>query len=283
MKPNLAGQRPNLTLAGASLLLLLASNPAQGQSAWLPPAGQVVVGTQYVFETYRELYGDRRQPVRLRDDVNQHTFSLTGEYGLGARWAVDATLGYVTTDTTAFGPGFSSDSGLTDSRLGLRYGLANEFDSASAWMPTVTARVGGIAAGTYSYLSPAGDGASGGESSLLVGKVLPGLGVGLHAEVGYRVRENPVPDEYFAVVGVFKRVDEVVLSAGVRHTQAVSGQNLGGGRPRWPQLKEFVDQFELGFGWVEGPRTYQIFSAYTFDGKNSPKRLALGLGMSWGF
>lgn len=281
MKPNLAGQRLNLTLAGASLLLL-APSPARGQAAWLPPAGQFVVGTQYVFETYRELHGARRQPVRLRDDVNQHTFSLTGEYGLGARWAVDATIGYVTTDTTAFGPGFSSDSGLADSRFGLRYGLANEFDSASAWAPTVTARVGGIAAGTYSYLSPAGDGASGGESSLLLGKILPGLGVGLHAEVGYRVREEPVADEYFAVLGVFKRIDEVVLSAGIRHTQAVSGQNLGG-RPRWPLLKEIVDQFELGFGWVDGPRTYQIFSAYTFDGKNTPKRLALGFGMNWGF
>lgn len=281
MKLTIAGELPTLTLAGASLLLL-APGDSRAQSAWLPPAGQVVVGTQYVFETYRELYGARRQPVRLRDDVNQHTFFLTGEYGLGARWAVDATIGFVTTETTAFGPGFSSDSGLADSRFGLRYGLANEFESASAWAPTVTARVGGIAAGTYSYLSPAGDGASGGESSLLLGKVLPGLGVGLHAEVGYRVREEPVADEYFAVLGVFKRIDEVVLSAGIRHTQAVSGQNLGG-RPRWPLLKEIVDQFELGLGWVDGPRTYQIFSAYTFNGKNTPERLALGLGMNWGF
>jgi hypothetical protein len=268
-------------LAGVCLLLGTVSSHAQ--SAWLPASGRVVVGTQYIFETYRELFGAKRQPIRLGDDVDQHTFQLTGQYGLDANWALDATIGFVSVDTAAFGKSISTDSGLADSRLGIRHCLVNEFETSAEWAPTVTLRLGGIAAGTYNYLSLAGDGAYGFESSVMVGKTLPQWGVGVHSELGYRVRDNPVPDEYYAVLGVFKRIDEVVLSAGVRHTQAVSGESLGQGRLFWPRHKEVVDQFEAGIGLLDGPRTYQIFSAYAFDGKNTGRRLVVGVGVNWGF
>lgn len=280
---NAQGTLRTLLPVGLGGFLLAGAGSASAQSVWLPPVGRVQTGVQYVFETYSELFGARRQTVRLRDDVNQHTVFLTGEYGLSPHWALDATLGFVTTETRAFGPAFSTDSGLADSRVGVRHCLLNEFEVGNEWLPTVTLRAGGIIAGTYEYLSPAGDGASGMESSFLVGKVLPAWGIGLHSEVGYRVRENPVPDEYFAVMNVFKRFDDVVLSAGVRHTQAVSGLNLGGGRPFWPRLKEVTDQFEGSLGWVSGSWTTQIFSAYVFNGKNTPTRLVMGVGVQWGF
>ena len=272
--------------AAAALWLPFGSLPtASAQSAWLPAEGRLEITPRYVYQSFDEFWIRRDQRMKLPDDVEQHTGTISAEYGLNQSWALDATVGYTRVETAAFGAS-TKDDGLADSRFGVRYRALDERAHASAWMPTITLRAGAIVAGTYDEGQPfsAGDGAHGGEFSVLLGKAFGDTGFGLYGEAGYRLRENPVPDDFFGSIGVYKTLGSFTVNAGYRHIQSLSGVNIMDPGFTFPTLKEINQLFEAGLGYQDkGGRFYQVFGAFPMYGRNTGDKIILGVSATFGF
>lgn len=253
-------------LIAATVLMLV---PAlRAQSAWLPAEKKFEVTPLYVYQTFDEFWIKRGHRIVLPDTVDQQSATVSVEYGITTQLALDATVGYTRVDSSTCGKG-ATDDGFTDSRLGVRYSILDEHATSNDWVPTVTLRAGAIIAGTYNEGRPfsAGDGAHGAEFSALVGKTLGGTGFGVFSELGYRVRENPVPDDLFASVGVYKTLGSFTLSTVYRHVQSLSGLDIMDPGFTFPQLKEINQLLEAGVGYQDkGGRFYQLFVARSIAG-----------------
>ena len=286
--------KTTLSLSAFSGFALLAAGTAHAQlSAYTPAANQILVTPAYVFQTYDEFWaGDTK--VKLPDDVVQHTGYLSLEYGILDDLALDATMGYSGTDTDAFGKG-NNDDGLTDTRFGLRYRVLDENKATCPLLPTLTLRLGGIIEGTYdpSFPFSSGDGASGVEGSLLIGKQICS-GLGLYGEIGYRTRNQKVPDDLFASAGFYASYQGFSATFGYRHVQGLSGGDIGdstgketfnpaGGANAYgfPEVKEINQLLEASLGYTDhGGRYYSVFGAKNVDGKNTGDKWLLGASIT---
>lgn len=277
MKPHLLS-----CFAAATILFPVAGS---AQSPWLPAPHRVEVTPRYVYESFDTFWMGSSPKVSLPDNVVQQSALLTAEYGLNTDWALDSTLGYAWVDTAAFGQD-ASDSGLADTRLGARWRFVDEQNADSSWWPTLSLRAGAIIAGTYDEGLPfsAGDGAHGGEFSLLFGKTIGTTGFGFYGDVGYRVREHPVPNDLFGSIGIFQSLGPVTLGAGYRHCQGLDGKNIGDPGFTFPELKEVTQLFEFGVGFRDKRGLYyQAFGALSVDGQNTGDKLILGVSFTFGF
>jgi hypothetical protein len=283
------------TLVPTSLALLAGSATCFGQSAWLPAPKQFKVTPGFSFSTFDEFWaGDKKVSNPPNgDSLNQYTGYIALEYGILQNFAADATIGYTATSTDAFG-GNASDDGLMDTSLGLRYRLVDEFNSSHPWAPTVTLRAGVVIPGTYDENAPfsAGDGAHAFEGSLLLGKAIGATGFGLYGDIGYRVRENPVPDDVFGTAGVYQQIGPVTLAVGYRHIQSVSGIDIGGSdfNPAlgashgFPAVKEINQLVEGGITFTDkGGRNYQFSVAKSVDGRNTGDKWVFGFNVTLPF
>ncbi len=265
-----------------SLLFLLAVLSLRAQSPWLPRPGQIILTPGYSHQSFTGIWMGSH-PANLPASVGQKTGTITAEVGLSSNLAADFTVGYTSTGSAAFGP-HSSDSGLTDTTMGLRWKINNE--RGSRWAPTMTLRAGGIIRGTYQPNRPfsAGDGASGVELSVLLGKAFGETGFGAYSETGYRMRDHNVPEDLFGSAGLYKSLRGATLSVGYRHTQALSGMDIGDPGFTFPRLKEIVQLMEGGFGFSSGPRRYhQFFCAKSVAGRNTGDKLIFGFTTSFSF
>ncbi len=271
-------------------LVIAAGVSAQAQySAWLPAEQQFVATPGFTFSTFDRFWmGETKvdNPPNGKS-LDQYVTYVSVEYGILANLAADVTVGYTWTDTDAFGG--DSDDGLADTFLGLRYRLWDEFKHQDSWLPSVSVRVGGIIAGTYDEDQPfsAGDGASGFESSLLLAReICPGFGI--YGDIGYRIRENDVPDDLFGAVGIYAGYKGVSATVAYRHVQGLSGPDIGdpgfGTSFGFPQVKEINQNIEVGLGYTDaGGRFYQVFYAHTLDGRNTGEKDIFGLSASLPF
>jgi hypothetical protein len=274
--------------------VLANATAAFSQSAWLPVANEFKVTPGFSYSTFDEFWmGDTKvsnPPNGKR--LNQYTGYLSLEYGILGNLAADATIGYSATDTDAFGG--DSDSGLSDTSLGLRYRLVDETQTTCPFAPTLALRAGAVIPGTYDSNLPfsAGDGAHAFEGSLLVGKAFGQTGLGMYGDIGYRVREHPVPDEWFGTGGLFYQIGPVTLAAGYRHVQGVSGLDIGGsgfdpgaGRSSgFPALREINQIFEAGISVTDnGGRTYQLTFGRSIDGRNTGDKSLVGVNATFPF
>ena len=275
-------------LAGAAVIasaLGLASSTACSQSAWLPPEGRFQVTPSYVYQSFQTFWmGTHR--TKLSDPVVQHSATISMEYGVAESFALDAAVGYSRVDSKAFGPTSLSDDGLSDTRLGLRWRIVDERMSRCAYAPTVTLRVGGIIAGSYEAGPPfaPGDGAHGGEFSVLAAKAFGSTGFGLYGEGGYRIRSRPVPDDAFASIGAYQTLGAFTLHVAYQHTQGLSGSDIGDPGFKFPELKEVNQIVEIGLGFTDsGKRYYQIFGALNVGGRNTGDKQIIGASASFPF
>lgn len=260
----------------------LFSTCALAQSAWVPERGQWQVNPTYTFQTYDEFWmGDEKSD--LPDEINQHVFSVGLEYGITDNVAFDFLTGFAWTDFSPPGEDFD-DEGLIDSRVGLRYRFLDEFDYDSLFIPTLALRVGGIIEGTYDTGFPyaPGDGASGFETSLLLGKVFGDTGFGVNGEVGYRNRSEGVPEDFFVSAGVFQTIfDALTLSFEFVHTDALSGKDIGepGFSPdEFPKVEEDSEVVQFGLGYTINEMHYVgLFYARTLDGRNTGEKDIVGV------
>jgi len=283
------------------LVALAAGTQLQAQSAWMPYQGRLTVTPGFSFSTFDEFWVGRdirNSALRSNDEsLDQYTGFVALEYAITDRLAADATIGYTATSSAEMTFGVGSDDGLADTLIGLRYQLVEE----QRTIPAVTFRVGGIIAGTYDRNKPfsAGDGANGAEFSLLMGKQFGDSGFGIYGDIGYRLRENPVPDDLFGSVGLFKQFigvfqesDAVTLNFGYRHVQGLSGLDIGGPgfapplgpANGFPALKEINQLIEgsIGYGDSRG-RQIQFTVAKSVAGRNTGDKLIFLITVSWPF
>ncbi len=220
---------------------VLVTPGAQAATPWLPISGSGYGALSYVYQTADELFaGDKR--ADLPTDLEQHTASLYLEYGVTDALSLDARIGYASTSflqDPVLSPSDSLD-GLTDTNVGLRWRLVDE---ATGDWPTVTLRSAGNIRGDYETgaLNAIGDGASGAEFSLIVGKAFEN-GLSFYAEGGYRVRDEPVPDEQFYNVGAaYAFAPRWTGSVNLRFVDALSGIDIGSPgftSARFPETEE---------------------------------------------
>lgn len=265
-------------------LAVFAGSVHASSSPWLPEPGSLMSSLSYVFQTADDFYiGNER--TDLPTDLSQHTFSAYFEYGLTDGIALDARLGYAFSDflqTDADGPspfGASLD-GLTDTNLGVRWRVLDELTGAPA---TVVLRAAGIIEGSYrtGAINAIGDGSSGGEFSILSGRFFEN-GISLSGEAGYRTRNEPVPDEFFAFVrGGYAVTSD--FSFGVSYQVAESFGGLDIGAPdfsfdRFPAVNEDVQVFGLDASYRLTPQTYVAVNyGKTLIGRNTSNQDIVGV------
>lgn len=283
-------------LASVSLLSLAASVEAGAQSAWMPVQGHLIVTPAFSYSSFDEFWAgeNRVSPLKANgESLDQLNVFVSLEYGILDRLAFDATIGYTRVDST-FTFGSPNVDGLADTQLGLRYRILDETE----WLPVLVARMGGVVAGTYDENTPfaPGDGANAFETSFLLGKSFGYTGFGSYGSIGYGARDHPVPDEYFASVGVFKQFisifgneDALTASAGYRHVESLEGLDIGGpgfnpgaGKAAgFPALREINQLFEGALGYTDvGGRHYQFSAATNVDGRNTGDKTIFGFSVS---
>jgi hypothetical protein len=287
----------NKTTASLSGLALLAAGAAHAQvSAYTPVQNQITVTPSYVYQTFDEFWAGYDR-TKLSDDVVQHTGYLSLEYGILDGLALDLTMGYSSVNTDAFGQG-GSDDGLTDTTFGIRYRVFDEQEGTSRWMPTLTVRLGGIIEGTYDANFPfsVGDGACGAEVSFLVSRQIF-TGFGYYGSIGYRARNQKVPDDLFGSIGVYGGYRGFSGALGYRHVQGLSGGDIGdstgekvfnpNGGPNtygFPEVKEINQIIEGTVGYTDQRgRYYSMFAGKNVAGKNTGDKWLFGASITLPF
>ena len=289
-KPHAA--RSPAVIAALGAICGLAALPASGNgSPWLPAPGSGNLSLSYVYQTADRFYRvtSNRPTPGGGEDLILGTLWLQGSYGVSDAVALDLRLGRAKSEFTT-GPGIpatqNSHDGLADISAGVTWRLTDE---AMGQMPSVAVRVGAIIDGGYrtGYINSLGDGGSGAEASVIVGRFL-GDRFALSGEFGYRARGNDIPDSTF-----FKAAGGVLLDEGWSLTAAYeridtgSGLDIGGpgfSPDRFPELREesqtlsagvsFAPSSQLGLGFVY---------AAVIDGRNTANSDVYGLSISYSF
>ena len=270
----------------AVVLVTLWSVAAGAQGAWVPYQGESSLSLVYTFQTFEDFFKKNEESSYPFGRSRQQTAFAIVEYGLTDALAIDVTFAYTHTSTTEspVAPAGAVDNGLADTAIGFRWRIVDEFDGTSA--PTVTFRVGGIVAGTYDAGLPysAGDGASGVEAALMLGKDFGHRGLGVYGEAGYRHRAERVPADLVAQVGLYKSLGMWSANVGFRHVQALSGSDIGDPGFRFQELKEIASYVEASFGHSsESGRYVGAHFAQTIDGRNTAKKTVFGLSVTFPF
>ena len=248
---------------------------AENVSPWLPGAGSGNVTFAYVAQSADEFFaGGVEMP--LPTDLELDTLQVGFSYGINDRFALDIRAGYAESDFLT-DPGLAPEgglSGVTDSRIGLRWLLLDEFADAP-----VTLTLGGAINIEGSYdtgaLSAIGDGASGAELGLAIGRQFDS-GFSLNGEVGARQRGGDVPNErFFGVTGAYAFTER--FSGFVGYEDVNSDGDLDIGAPgfspaRFPEVEEDYSLWHAGLS-VAFNEAWSAGGTYgsKFDGRNTAK------------
>lgn len=270
------------TAAVAGLAVLLAGE-ASAASPWVPESGDLHTATSFVYQTFDEFYASDSLNDFPPGRLNQYSTRLFVDYGLGYGLAFDADLGFTATQAD----GLPDQNGLDDTHLGLRWRLVDEFAMDQPWAPTLALRVGGIIAGSYdtdNFPAAPGVGGSGFESNVALGKLLP-CGFSLSSDFAYRIRDNDVPDDWRIRATVGKTLFEhFSVEGGIHHKESIDGIDLddaGFAPNRAPELREIYTNLEAALSAIgPGDLQYNLFYAYTLDGRNTGKKHIVGASIS---
>ena len=271
---------------------------ADGVSPWLPAPGAGFVNLSYVsqnatqFYVQEDLRGTPPQnavPDGKGPNLGQHTVWLNGMYGWSDAVAIDVRVGLARSYASA-GPtgGRDNYSGVTDSNIGVTWRIVDELVNPS--MPSIALRGGAIIEGSYTpgYINSIGDGASGLEVSALAGKYLADW-LAVSGEVGYRVRDEDVPEDLFLNLSGGVLFENIGLSVNYKLVDAQSGLQIGvppftpGGRV-FPRLEEDI-QFLSGTASLNVSDQTNIGVTYgeVIDGRNTSKSKVFSVTMSYLF
>jgi len=172
-------------------ITLLNTNLVLAASPWLPAPQSFSASFSQVSQSDDEFWKGRDKET-LKAKLSLDTTWLNFSYGISDNLSTDLRLGYAETDYDPLG----SESGQTDSLLGINWRFQDEFIHNG--IPSMVLRLAATVAGDYEtdQVNSIGDGASGLESSLLIGKILSPK-IALASEGGYRFRNKDVPNEIF--------------------------------------------------------------------------------------
>lgn len=274
----------------AITIITLSSSVQAASNPWLPEPGSLNTVLSYVFQTADSLYMGNAKDT-LPTDLDQHTVSAYLEYGLTDSITLDARLGYAVSDFLKTGadgssPFAASLDGLTDTNLGIRWRVLDELTNDPV---TVTLRAAGIIEGTYrtGALNAIGDGASGGEFSALIGRYFEN-GISLSAEVGYRVRSSPVPDEFFSNLRAgYAITSKLGIGFSYQVAESLSGLDIGGpgfSPARFPALNEDSQVFGVDLSYRVTPKAFvSVNYGKTITGRNTSDQHIVGINLGYSF
>ena len=257
----------------ACLTGLLATARAAAEGPWVYEAGVSTVGAGYVHDSYDEIWMGKKK-VSF-DKITQQTLWLYYDRGLNDKLMLSIQTGY--TQSKNDNPLSSTDEGLADSTLSLKYQWLNEFVDRTPL--SVSSRIGLIVEGTYDRadaLNPQapGDKASGIEASLQLGKFISN-NVALFGDLGYRFLDQPVPDELFYSIGANTEItDRFSVSLQYAGKMSQDGLDIGGsgfkGNQDLHKVKEERNWLEFGASLAVGTRSnISAGVASVLDGRNT--------------
>lgn len=251
-------------------------------SVWLPAPGSGSVGLSYLSQEADRFYIGGSLMTLPFGTIKIKTTTLAAQYAIADGFAVDAKLPFAQRSS-----GLGSDSGTGDARVGVTWRFVDEFEKRS--LPTVAVRAGAIIAGNYQTFRPdsIGDGASGYEVSLLVGRYLtPSFGV--RGEVGIRDRNRGVPNQTFLSVGADLRITPS-LSGSVGFSSIRNSGNLDIGGPGFTPLR--FQQVAEKRNFINAGLSYSVTERISINGnigkvtsgRNTSKNDVYSLGVAFDF
>lgn len=266
--------RKHILLLITTTLTILCSVNAHASSPWVLEPGSKQVYMANIYETFDRFYRGG-EDGQLPDDIDQSTVTVGLNYGMSDSLMLDIQTGYT---QTQFTPASRGDfEGRDDSKIGITWRFIDEFISGPK-TPTAALRVGYIWKGDYESSSPGnphspGDGASGFEGSVLLGKSFDS-GWALSGELGLRDRES-VPSEYFYNVSINKSFRKFSTSLAYLEDHAFSGKDIGdpGVTPSdFEKLEEIKRIVDFGMNYrLFGSMNIGLNYATVVGGRNTGK------------
>jgi len=269
-----------MTLLG---LTLLNANLAFAASPWLEAPQSFSVSLSQVSQSDDKFWRGRDEET-LPKKLSLDTTWLNLSYGISDNLSTDLRLGYAKSDFDPLG----SESSQTDSLLGINWRFQDEFIHNG--IPSIVLRVAATVAGDYKtdQVNSIGDGASGLESSLLIGKILSPK-IALASEGGYRFRNKDVPNEIFVnLSSYFQIVRGLNVSAAYQVIESFGDADISDAdfapERNFSALAESRQTAIFGI-------SYQFFKKYNaaanyakvVKGRNTSKTDILGLTLSAAF
>lgn len=266
---------------------VLAPGSSVAASPWLPEPRSVDVTVSYLTQATDEFFVGEDE-MRLPQDLELDTIALGFTYGISDRLTLDIATGWARSEFIVAPPltDEAERDGLIDTRIGLRYRLLDEFESAGA---TLTLSGAVLIEGDYDTgaINAIGDGASGLEAALLLGRVFSS-GLSIAGEAGYRYQGRDVPDEWFGSVDVgYPLTARLAARIGYAVVNAVDGIDIGapGFTPaRFPEVEEDYGLFSVGVGFSFSD-SFGVSFEYgnKHDGRNTVKTDVWSLSATLGW
>jgi hypothetical protein len=225
--------------------------------------------------------------ANLPVDLKLTTVALDGSYGVTDKLSFDVRIGYAKSKFTV-DPGLAPQGGLdglTDIMIGARYKIIDEVDGGPF---TATLGVAAIIDGGYrtGAITAIGDGGSGGQVALAFGKQLGP--VSYTSSIGYRTRDNNVPDEIFGGSRLSVAfADRFSVFGGLSFTDSKGGLDVGGPGftpARFPELEEDYKLWNIGAA-VSFTDSLSLNASYgqKFDGRNTARSNFFRVGLGFSF
>lgn len=281
--------RRNLYLTAGMAIALTAPPALAGDvSPWTPVSGSVEAEVAVSRQNADQFYaGEVLGGIPTGAELEQDAVTLSLSYGISERLAADLTIGYANSKFPVV-PGLAPSGGtdgLSDVKLGLRFKVLDELGGAPL---TATIGAAAIIDGGYTTgaLSAIGDGGSGGQFALALGKQIGPFS--LSTDIGYRTKSNNVPDELFgSVQASFAVTNGISLYGGLAFVDSKGNLDIGGpgfSPARFPEVEEDYKLWTVGASAaVTGSTSVNLTYGEKFDGRNTAKSNVIRLGVGYAF
>ena len=254
-------------------LLLGGSSVAYGEgSPWLLEDGATNFGISVISGSSRDFFIGETS-TDLGADIDGTFIWLNASHGYDDVWVFDIRTGYA---RSQFQSNPEEQSDINDTSLGVSYQFLNEFEQDNG-LPTISGRLGYTIGGDYvtDQIDAIGDGASGFDVSLLVGKNLaPAFSVS--GDLTYRQRDSDVADAVkFLLNGNYAApLSGLSFQLGYGLIRTDSNIDIGGlgfGVDQFPQTDKDSDWLitSANYGFSNGFGINFSFST-VLDGRNVP-------------
>ena len=280
----------NITMKKLPIIVLLASAPTvvwSDGSPWLPADGRTTVGVNVTSGSTEEFFIGE-DSIDLGGDLDGTFVWFTASYGYDDVWAFDVRTGYARTSLSTNPPDLDRED-VADTSIGASYQFTNEFELDNG-VPTISGRIGYTIGGDYEtdVIEAIGDGASGFDVSLLVGKSLtPQFAV--FGDLTFRQRDSGVADGIKYLFTVYynsplPRLGFQLGAAGIRTDSSVDIGDPGFGVEQFPQTDRDSDFLIFGadYGFTNGIGVGFSYTALV-NGRNVADTDVANVSLSYSF
>jgi len=254
-------------------------------SPWLPADATTTVGINVTSGSSSDFFiGDTS--TDLFADLEATFVWLNASYGYDDIWAFDLRTGFA---RAQFETNLEEQSDVADTSFGVSYQIINEFEADNG-LPTVAGRIAYTFGGSYdiNIIDAIGDGASGFDASLLVGKSLNSQ-FSVFGDLTYRQRDSDVADGFKLLLSgqYASPVPNLSFMAALAGVRTDSDLNLGEPGVTFNQLSETdrdSDWFIVGanYGFSNGIGAGFSYSSI-LSGRNIPDSDIASINIGYSF